>query len=129
MRILRQILILLGVWLAGELLSCGLGLPIPGNVIGMFLMLILLGAGVVKVAHIAEITGFFLDNLSFFFIPGAVALVVYFSEIRDQLLPILGSLVASSILVFLVTGYSVEALLKWTRARRKKREGDTGDAS
>ena len=128
MRILRQVLILLGVWLAGELISRGLGLPIPGNVIGMFLLLALLQCKVVKVGWLAEITGFFLENISFFFIPGAVALIVYFDEIKSNLVPILVSIIISTVAVFLVTGWSVQALMGLARRRREKKEGGGPDA-
>lgn len=128
MRILRQVLILLGVWLAGELISRGLGLPIPGNVIGMFLLLALLQCRVIQVTWLTEITGFFLDNISFFFIPGAVALIVYFDQIKSNLAPMLVSIVVSTVAVFLVTGWSVQALLGVARRRRDKKKGGGPDA-
>ena len=128
MRILRQLLIILGVWLCGEFISRGLNIPIPGNVIGMFLMLLLLLFRIVKLPHIMNVSNFFLDNISFFFIPGAVALLVYYKQIQGQILQVLAALVLSSVLVFLVTGYTVEGLLRLKKHLSNKKGQVEDDA-
>lgn len=128
MRILRQLLIILGVWLCGEFISRGLNLPIPGNVIGMFLMLLLLLFRVVKIPHVMNVSNFFLDNISFFFIPGAVALLVYYKQIQGQILQVLAAIVLSSVLVFLVTGYTVEGLLRLKKHLSNKKGQVKDDA-
>lgn len=125
MRILRQILIILGVWLIGEFLSRILHLPIPGNVLGMLIMLILLQTRVIRLENIIGVSTFFLDNLSFFFIPSSVALIVYYKQIGNQLLPAIASVILSSILVFLVTGLTTEWLLKLKRRRKEQENGDS----
>ncbi|MEG2858052.1 MAG: CidA/LrgA family protein [Clostridia bacterium] len=126
MRILRQILIILAVWLAGELASRFLHLPIPGNVLGMLFMLVLLITRVIKVKNIIGASTFFLDHLSFFFIPGSVALMVCYKQIGGQLFVAIASVVMSSILVFLVTGLSTEWLLRLIRRRKERKNADSG---
>ena len=130
MRILRQLLIILGVWLVSEVLSRFLSLPIPGNVLGMFIMLILLGTNAVKVTQISEVSNFFLENISLFFIPSVAAIIIYYKQIQNQVVQVLVALFVSSILVFLVTGYTVEGLLyiKKKRADKKAERGDKSDA-
>lgn len=125
MRILRQILIILGVWLIGEFASRILHLPIPGNVLGMLIMLVLLQTRVIRLENIIGVSTFFLDNLSFFFIPSSVALIVYYRQIGNQLLPAIASVVMSSILVFLITGLTTEWLLKLKRRRKESENGDS----
>ncbi len=122
MRVLRQLLIILGVWLVSEVLSRLLNLPIPGNVLGMFIMLILLGTKAVKVTQISEVSNFFLENISLFFIPSVAAIIIYYKQIQNQVLQVLVALIVSSILVFLVTGYTVEGLLYLKKKRVNKAE-------
>ncbi len=121
MRILRQLLIILGVWLAGEVISRVLHLPIPGNVIGMFIMLILLGTGVVRVERVEQVSNFFLENIALFFIPSVAAIIIYYEQIKGQVLQVLVSLFFSTVLVFLVTGYTVEGLLRLKKRHDMKK--------
>lgn len=124
MRILRQLLIILGVWLAGEVIAHLIPIPIPGNVIGMILMLILLLTKVIKVEKISGVSTFFLDNLSFFFIPGSVALMVDYRQVGDSLVPAFLAILISSILVFLVTGFTTEWLLRLVKRRKERKDGN-----
>ena len=124
MRILRQLLIILGVWLAGEVIAHLIPIPIPGNVIGMILMLILLLTKVIKVEKISGVSTFFLDNLSFFFIPGSVALMVDYRQVGDSLVPAFLAILISSILVFLVTGLTTEWLLRLVKRRKERKDGN-----
>ena len=75
MKIFREAIIILGIYLVGELISNGFSLPLPGNIIGMIILLLLLFAKVIKVEKIESISTFFLDHLSFFFIPAGVGLI------------------------------------------------------
>lgn len=121
MRILRQMLIILGVWLVSEVLSRALSLPIPGNVLGMFIMLILLCTKAVKATQLSEVSNFFLENISLFFIPSVAAIVIYYKQVQDQVAQVLIALVVSSVLVFMVTGYTVEGLLYLKKKRQEKK--------
>lgn len=114
-------MIILGVWLAGEVISRVLHLPIPGNVIGMFIMLILLGTGVVKVEKVIQVSNFFLDNIALFFIPSVAAIIIYYEQIKGQVFQVLLSLILSTVIVFLVTGYTVEGLLRLKKKHDKKK--------
>lgn len=125
MRILRQLLVILGVWLAGEVLAYCIPLPIPGNVIGMILMLVLLATKVVKIEKISGVSTFFLDNLSFFFIPGSVALMVDYKQVGDSLIPAFVAILVSSMLVFLVTGLTAECLLRLLKRRKERKNGNS----
>ena len=123
MRILRQLLIILGVWLAGEVIARIIPLHSPGNVVGMILMLVLLVTKVVKVEKISGVSTFFLDNLSFFFIPGSVALMVDYKQVGDSLIPAFLAVLFSSILVFFVTGLTTECLLRFAKRRKEHKNG------
>lgn len=127
MRIFRQLLIILAVWLLGETISRVFSLPIPGNVLGMLLMLALLLMRVIRVEHVSGVSTFFLDNLSFFFIPGSVALMVDYKQVGASLIPALVAILCSSVLVFLVTGLTTEWLLRLIRRRKEKKNGSASN--
>ncbi len=94
----------------GELISRGLGWPIPGNVLGMGLLLAALAAGLVKVAWLEEAAELLLDNLALFFVPAGVGVMVYFQLIASEWLPIVVATVVSTFVVMAVTGKVADLL-------------------
>ncbi len=111
----RGFAILLALQFLGELISRGLGIPIPGNVIGMGLMILALWLGVVKVAWVQEAADLLLSNLALFFIPAGVGVMVYFDLIRREWLPISVAMVLSTFAVMAATGW----METWLEKRRR----------
>ena len=127
MRVFSQLLIVLSVWLVGEVISRVFSLPISGNVLGMFVMILLLSLKIVKIEQISKISDFFLDNIAIFFVPGVVAIIVSYGQIQAKLWQTVVAIIASSVIVFAATGYTVELLLRVKKRReRKKRGGQDG---
>ena len=95
---LKAISILLVFQLAGEFLSRFLGLPLPGPVIGMALLV--LGLLLMKqVPDWLETTSDnLLQHLSLLFVPASVGLVQYLDRIGAEWLPILAALIVSTLL-------------------------------
>lgn len=112
MKALKQFIIILGISFLGYLISGILPIPIPGNVIGMVILTIGLSTGLVKLKHVEDIANFLLDHLALFFIPPAVGIMVYLSLIKEQLLTILLPTVLSIIIGLLITGKTVEFIMK-----------------
>jgi holin-like protein len=98
----------------GELFSTWLALPVPGNVLGMGLLLAALLIGWVKIEWLEEAADLLLSNMALFFVPAGVGVMVYADLISHEWLPISVSLVLSTFFVMAVTGW-VEQLL----SRRK----------
>jgi putative effector of murein hydrolase LrgA (UPF0299 family) len=98
-------LLLLACQLAGEAIARGLGLGVPGPVLGMALLaVILLGRPSLHTAA-APVANTLLANLSLLFVPAAVGVV--------QVLPLLaaeGVAIAAAILVSTVASLVVTAL-------------------
>ena len=115
----RGLAILLLLQFIGELISRGLDIPIPGNVIGMGLLLIALQRGVVKTAWVQEAAELLLSHLALFFVPAGVGVMVYFDLIRKEWLAIVIAMVVSTFVVMAVTGW-VEAALE----KRGKRHAE-----
>ncbi|MCC5909443.1 MAG: CidA/LrgA family protein [Clostridiaceae bacterium] len=112
MLILRQFLIVLAVCLSGEFLNRLLNISIPGNVLGMILLLTLLLTGVIKLEMIDKVTKFLLDHLAFFFIPAGVGILNNVDAIRGQWIPIVTVIIISTILVIVTTGITIQLLKK-----------------
>ena len=125
LRILSQLLQILLVWLLGETIAKVLGIPIPGNVMGMLLLLLLLILRIIKVEKIKQVSDFFTQNISLFFIPSTVALMVNYTVIEDSLVGALVAIVLTNILVFLVTGLTAEWLLRLKDRRKGQGNGNS----
>lgn len=112
MKLLRQFLIILFICFIGEVLNKVVHIPLPGSIIGMVLLFICLLTGVIKLEMIEEISKFLLDHLAFFFIPAGVGLMGYIGILSANLLPFLVICIVTTILVMIVTGYTVQ-IIKW----------------
>lgn len=112
MKLFREALIILGIYLLGELLSSLLKLPIPGNILGMVILFILLCTKVIKVDNISTVTNFLLNHLSFFFIPAGVGLMTSLGIIRSTWWQLLIVCLLTTIIIIGVTGIIVQAISK-----------------
>ncbi len=109
--------IILLVCFAGDLLQTFLNLPVPGNITGMLLLLVLLLTGLVKLPMIEDVGNFMLKHLSFFFIPAAVGLITCFSVLEGKWAVLIFISVISTFIIAAVTGITVQMLMKRRQAR------------
>lgn len=112
MKLLREVLLIFGIYFIGEMAAKGLQLPIPGNLIGMLLLLVLLCTKVIKLEHVETVSTFLLDHLSFFFIPAGVGLMASFHLIQDIWAQILLLCLVTTICTMVLTGVCVQRQLK-----------------
>jgi holin-like protein len=89
---------LLGFQLAGETLSRGLGLIIPGPVIGMVLLLAFFVAAPKAAAAAQPTTHGLLSHLSLLFVPAGVGIVAHLDKLGEDGLPLLVALFVSTAL-------------------------------
>lgn len=115
MKLFRESLVILGIYLLGEIISSMLSLPIPGNILGMIILFILLYTKTIKLNQIANVTNFLLDHLAFFFIPAGVGLMSSVGIIKATWLQLLIVCVVTTIVIIAVTGVTVQFV-----AERKK---------
>lgn len=102
----------MGFTLAGEALQRLIPLPIPASVYGLVLLFTALCLKLVKVEQVKETGAFLTSILPILFVSPAVGIVEDWALIREDLLPILLLLVASTILTFAVSGRVTQAFLK-----------------
>lgn len=108
--------ILLVFQLAGEFLARILGLPLPGPVLGMALLLAALLA-VKRVPDWLEGTSDnLLRHLSLLFVPASVGLMQYFDRIGAEWLPIVVALVASTLIGIAASALAFVAVARLTGA-------------
>lgn len=120
MKIFREAIIILGIYLIGELISKSFSLPLPGNIIGMIILLILLCTKVIKVEKIESISTFFLDHLAFFFIPAGVGLISSFDSVKNSLIYILILCLITTVLAIVSTGLIVQFIIKMKNNKTKE---------
>ena len=118
MKLFREALIILGIYLVGELLSTSLHLPIPGNILGMVILFILLFTKIVKVENISNVTNFLLDHLAFFFIPAGVGLMASLGIIKSTWWQLLIVCLLTTTIIIGVTGIIVQAISKRTKEKK-----------
>ncbi len=108
MKLFREAIIIFTIYLIGDIFSKGFNLPIPGNILGMILLLFLLCTKIIKVSQIENISNFLLDHLAFFFIPAGVELMNSFGIIKDTWLKLILVCIITTSIVIVSTGLIVQ---------------------
>ncbi|MDU5082445.1 CidA/LrgA family protein [Tissierella sp. P1] len=116
MKILKELAIIVGILFIAHITQQITKIPIPATVLGMIILLICLLTGIVKLEKIETVSKFFLDHLTFLFIPGGVGLIASLDLIKEQWIPILAVIILTTALVIAVTGLTVQSL----KGRRKE---------
>nr|WP_232427740.1 CidA/LrgA family protein [Thermobacillus composti] len=103
----------MGLWI-----QKGTSLPLPANVIGLILFTACLFLKIIKLEWVEESAQFLLKHMLLFFLPFVVGTMVYFGEIRESWLAIIGGLLLSTLLSLAVTGW----LTQWLERRETRHE-------
>ncbi len=120
MKIFKQLFIILGINVAGEVISRYLNLPLPGSITGMILLLVLLLTGVVKEHQIRETADFMLQNMGFFFIPAGVSILVSYQAFEGHYFQTILAIVISTILVLAITSLATQLLINFNEKKNGK---------
>jgi putative effector of murein hydrolase LrgA (UPF0299 family) len=111
---------LLGFQLAGELLARTLGLPVPGPVLGLALLLAALALLPRLAGLLAPTAGVLLAHLSLLFVPAGVGVVGHLDRLGAEAGPVALALAVSTALAIAVGAGVFVAVARLT--------GDRGDA-
>lgn len=112
MKLIRQFAIIIGICYLGAAIQKLLGLPIPGNIIGMILLLTGLLTGVIKMDMIEEISDFLLGHLAFFFIPAGVGLISCIGILKLHGFGIFMVCLITTAVIMGATGLIVQTLIR-----------------
>ena len=105
--LLAQLSFTTRVYAAPCALASILPVSLPGNIVGMVLMLVLLGTHIVKTKYVSDACTYLIDNMSIFFIPAGVAILGCFSLLEGSAAKFALVCIVTTILVFLATSYTV----------------------
>ena len=94
---------ILSVQLLGEVLSRGLGLPLPGPVVGMVLLVAAFSALPALADRLRPVATGLLTHLSLFFVPAGVGVVAHLHLLRENGL-VLALAIGGSTLLALAAG-------------------------
>ena len=121
---LLAVLVLLGCQLVGEALRETLGLPVPGAVVGMFLLAIVLacrGRGSRSIPVALETTADLLISImGLLFVPAGVGIIAEAPLLGQQWIPILAAVVGSTVLSLMVTGFVMHQVLHQAEKRQAR---------
>ena len=112
MKYLTQLGVLLACCVAGNVLSTLLRGALPGNVLGLTLLLILLVLGRVRLRHVEDTADFLMQNMAFFFLPACLGVLDIFSEIQGEILPILAVCLLTTLCTAAATALTVHLIFR-----------------
>ncbi|PNV59491.1 murein hydrolase regulator LrgA [Clostridium sp. chh4-2] len=118
MKYLKQISIIFGITMIGELLNQILPFPVPSGVYGLFLLLFGLCSGIIKLEHVEQTGNLLLDLMPLMFVPVSVGLLNSFEELKAVMVPLIVISVVSTIVVMTVTGKMAEWIIRRNERRK-----------
>ena len=116
-RLATELAVLLAIYLLGCQMAVWFSWPIPGGVIGMVLLLLAFAMGVVKPAALQMGAGLLMAEMLLFFIPALMSLLDYGGLLRSDGWRILLVIGVSTLMVMLVTAFTVELVVRLRRSR------------
>lgn len=117
MKYLKELAIIFGITMVGEILNELIPLPVPAGVYGLFLLLGLLCAKGVKLEDVSATGNLLQDIMPLMFVPAAVGLIEKYAELTAILIPFIVISAVSTLIVMTVTGKTTEYIL-----HRQKKE-------
>lgn len=105
-----QVCLLFMVSRLGEILTARFRLPLPGSIVGMFILFGLLKLGIVRLEWVGRGGDWLLSDLLLFIIPAAVGVMQYLDLLAHGGLVLLAVIGASTVAVMLASGGSAEAM-------------------
>jgi holin-like protein len=118
-KIAIQIAIIYIIYAAGNYISrliAGI-IVIPGNIIGMVILLVLLTTNILKLSMIEETGNFMLKYMGFFFVPLTVGLMESYKLIQSSIIQIVIILVLSCTIVMFVSGKVTDLLISYGKEK------------
>lgn len=111
----RYCAIIFGCLAFGELVVWATNFQFPSSIIGMILLTILLKINWIKLHWVQSFSNLLIANLGLFFVPPCIKMILYWDTIKENFLPILASILISTILVI----YSTASIYQLLRTKKK----------
>ena len=124
MKYIKESAIIFGITMIGEFLNELLPLPVPAGVYGLFLLLILLCTGLLKLNDIEATGNFLLEIMPILFIPASVGLIESYDAMKEILVPLIVICLVSTLIVMGVTGKVSELMVAFLKKKDSKHAGE-----
>ena len=114
MQLIKQFTIIFSIYSISDIFGKSLKLPIPANVIGMFLLFILLLTGILKEHHIDKASDILINNMALLFVPATLAIM------EEYVIPFLIICIFMVIVIMVSTGLIAQFLERLFNKLRKE---------
>lgn len=110
---LPQIALLIAFWVAGEVVVRLAGLPMPGGVVGMGIVLALLASGLISPSSVRRGASWLFAEMLLFFVPAVMAVMEHREFLGPLGLKLLAVILAGTLLVMGGTALAVDLCYRW----------------
>ena len=117
---IEGLVLLLVFQLLGNVAEMYFHLPVPGSVLGMFLLLVALIANDRLASWVRPISLVLISYLAVLFVPAGVGIMLHIDRLKNEALPIGVSLVVSTILTIAVTALVINLAAETQRTEGGK---------
>jgi len=118
-----QIIILLAVCFAADIIANLMPFAFPVNVTAMLLLLLLLGLGVVKLGKVETIGDLLIYNMNIMFLPSSCALMISYKYILDRLPSFIFICLASTFITWFATYFTICLVIKIQNSLHGRKAG------
>lgn len=105
---------ILAFQLAGEIISRGLALPLPGPVVGLVVLLAAMRLRPGLASWLRPVGQGILAHLSLFFVPAGVGIVAHLPLLRDNGAALLAAIFLSTVLALVAAAFAFTVVARWT---------------
>lgn len=95
-----------------------LGIKFPPALLGMIILAILLLLKTVRISTVEDTCTLLLEKMGMLFVPAGVSILLYADIIFKESLAIFATIIVSSIIVMVVTGLTVDFMLKRSEVKK-----------
>jgi holin-like protein len=120
-KMIAALALLLVFQLVGEIIARGLGLPVPGPVIGMALLFAALAVRKGPSDELRSTAQGLLQHLSLLFVPAGTGVMLHFARVSEEWLALLVSLVVSTGITIAVTALLLHLFIRRSRFSKAAR--------
>ena len=113
MNLLRQLLIIFACLALGEAFVRVLHLQFPAAIVGMLILTAGLQLKVIKLHWVKPATDLLLANITFFFVPTCVSIILYLDLLSEHWWRLVIAVVASTALVMALTGWDYQLFARF----------------
>lgn len=108
----KQLFWIILCYFAGFIFSELLGLPVPANVLGLVLLLLLLVLRWIKLSDVEDVADFIISHLALIFVPSAVGIMEYFGLFQANFVKIMVPWIVACVVGYAVTGWVTQAAIR-----------------